>query len=866
VGDRKGGSGKGALLNPGFQNSEGATKAILIDKVLGQQTVGNVSQTNLRLLLLLVYNTLNSEMKFLRLTTLMALVVALNGSSFGVARKAKPKKPAVAKETVNMAAVDALIQEQVNAEAITGAVLAVGHDGQLVHQKAFGYRALSPKKESTTLDTVFDLASLTKVVATAPSVMRLVQYGQVRLEDPVSRYVPDFAAEGKDTITVRQVLTHFSGLKPDLDLSTPWEGRETAFRMANNERLQAPQGAQFVYSDINFIVLGELVERLSGLSLDKYAEAHIFQPLGMKRTRFLPPPAWRGRIAETLGIGSRQVLRGTVQDPTAERMGGVAGHAGLFSTAGDLALYAQALIDRKRILAPDVIEKMTTPQQPPNAVEVRGLGWDIDSPFSSNRGALLPVGSFGHTGFTGTSIWIDPYSNTYIILLTNSVRPRPSASPVVSLRSRVATAVAAALNLDITSPSSERFLSITGYSELAAASHHMSTRNGHVLTGIDVLEQDNFAELKQPTEPPDHVATIGLVTNQTGIDGKGNRTIDVLAAAPGVKLAAIFSPEHGISGELDTLKAEDTVDSVTGIPVYSIYGGTDAKKRPPIEVLKKLDAVVIDLQDAGARFYTYETTVGYVLEAAAEANTEIIVLDRPDPVTGSVVQGPLSQAGVGAPFTNYHAVPVRHGMTVGELAQLFNVERKIGARLRVVPMKGWLRGDWFDSTGLVWVNPSPNLRSMNEAALYPGVALIEGTNISVGRGTDTPFELVGAPWIKSREFADYLNARLIAGVRFVPVTFTPASGPYSSHACGGVNLIVTDRNVLDSPEMGLELAAALQKLYSDNWKLPMMLAILANRQVFEALSGGADPRSIAQSYQEDLERFRDLRSKYLLYR
>lgn len=835
------------------------------------------------MLLFSVYNTLNSEMKFPRAVLLLILVLisSLLASSATPAagRKLKPKvKPVSAKETVNLDAVDKLVQEQVSEGGITGAVLVVGHGGNIVHQKAFGLRAVSPRNEPMTLDTMFDLASLTKVVATTPSVMRLLQYGQVRLEDSVSRHIPEFGANGKDSVTVRDLLTHYSGLKPDLDLKVPWEGRDAAFRMANEETLEAPPGSRFVYSDINFIVLGELVQRLSGMTLDKYAEAHIFQPLGMRHTRFLPPSSIKKKIAETLSIGNHQILRGTVQDPTAERMGGVAGDAGLFSTAGDLALYAQALIDRKKILSPDIIEKMTTPQQPPNAVEVRGLGWDIDSPFSSNRGALLPVGSFGHTGYTGTSMWIDPYSNTYIILLTNSVRPRPANVPVVSLRGRVATAVAAALNLDVTSPSSEKFLSITGYSELTSSARHVSSRNGHVLTGIDVLEKDNFAALKQekpdkPDKPEpccgmmseNRVATIGLLTNQTGVDGKGNRTIDVLAGAPGIKLAAIFSPEHGIFGAVDTTNIDNTTDSVTGVPVYSIYGGTDAKRRPPIEVLKTLDAVLIDVQDAGARFYTYETTLGYLLEAAAQANIEVIVLDRPNPITGSLVQGPLSQAAF-PNFTNYHPVPVRHGMTMGELAQFFNAERKIGARLRVIPMQGWLRGDWFDSTGIVWVNPSPNLRSMNEAALYTGVAMIEGTNVSVGRGTDTPFELMGAPWIEPRAFADYMNARLIAGVRFVPVTFTPTSGPYSGQACGGVNLIVTDRNVLDAPEMGMELAAALKKLYPDNWHVNQMLGLLANQEVFDALVAGDDPRNIAQSWQADLQKFRELRTKYLLYR
>lgn len=795
-----------------------------------------------------------------RLSVFSAILLLSYCSAAGAAVQKKPKtRPA--KESVNFAPVDALVQEQVNDFGVTGAVLLVGHNGRVVHQKAFGYRALSPRREPMTIDTIFDLASLTKVVATTPSVMRLLQYGQIRLEEPLARHIPDFGMNGKDSITIRQLLTHFSGLPPDLELNVPWSGQDAAFRMAHEEKPQWPPGAQFVYSDVNFIELGELVQRLSGLSLDKYAEVHIFQPLGMKHTRFLPPPSWAPKIAETLAIDNKRILRGIVHDPTAERMGGVAGHAGVFSTAGDLALYAQALIDRRKILAPDIIEKMTTPQQPPNAVEVRGLGWDIDSPFSSNRGALLPVGSFGHTGFTGTSLWIDPYSNTYIILLTNTLRPRPAYPPVISLRSRVATAVAAALKLDVTAPSEAKLLTITGYSELAAGARHLHARNGHVLTGIDVLEQDNFVSLKQdkPT------MTIGLLTNQTGLDAQGRRTIDVLASAPGIKLAAIFSPEHGIFGSLDTEKVGNTTDAATGIPVYSLYGNTDAKRRPPVDILKSLDAVVMDIQDAGVRFYTYETTLGYLLEAGAAANTEVIVLDRPNPITGAMIQGPLSQPEF-KNFTDYHPVPARHGMTMGELAQLFNVERKIGARLRVIPMQGWLRGDWFDSTGIEWVNPSPNLRSVNEAVLYPGVALIEGTNVSVGRGTNTPFELVGAPYINARAFAEYLNARLIPGVRFVPVTFTPSSGTHSGKSCGGVNLIVTDRNVLDAPELGIELAVALKKLYPNDWKMERMIEILGNQAVFDGIAQGLDPRSIAESWQAGLEIFENLRSKYLLYK
>lgn len=766
--------------------------------------------------------------------------------------------PSQVKEDTKFAPVDSLVEQEVTPEGVTGAVLLIGHDGNVVHEKAFGLRASSPRPEKMTVDTVFDLASLTKVVATAPSVMRLVQFGQVRLNDPVSQYIPEFAVNGKQGITVRELLTHFSGLRGDLDLNVPWEGQEEGFRRAHEEKPVKAPGAEFLYSDINFIVLGELVQRLSGMTLDKYADAHIFQPLGMRHTRFLPPAEWRANIAETMSIDHRRLLRGIVQDPTSERMGGVAGHAGLFSTADDLALLAQAMIDRKTILTPDLIEKMTTPQQPPNAADQRGLGWDLDSWLSTNRGDLLPIGSFGHTGYTGTSIWIDPYSNTYIILLTNSIHPHAS---LTSLRGRVANAVASVLNLNVSAANREKALTITGYNETMTSARRLDARNGHALTGIDVLEQGNFAQLKQEKQQ----MTIGVLTNQTGLDAQGKRTIDVLAGAPGIKLAAIFSPEHGIFGNVDATSTGNSVDKATGVPIYSLYGGSDAKRRPPVDVLKTLDAVVMDVQDAGTRFYTYATTLGYLLEAAAQANTEVVVLDRPNPITGSFVQGPVSQADL-RDFNNYHPVPLRHGMTLGELAQLYNVERKIGARLRVVPMQGWVRGDWFDSTGVVWANPSPNLRSLNEAVLYPGVGLMERTNVSVGRGTDTPFEIVGAPWIDPRALADFLNARLISGVRFVPVTFTPTTDPYANQRCAGVNLIVTERNALDSPELGIELASALHTLYPNDWKIDRFTELLANRTIFDAVASGDDPRHIAQMWRDDLEKFMELRAKFLLYK
>lgn len=741
-----------------------------------------------------------------------------------------------------------------------GAVLLVWHNGQVRYRKTFGNRSLEPRREAMTLDTIFDLASLTKVVATTTAVMQLMERGQVRMNDPVAKYIPEFAQNGKEDITVRNLLTHYSGLRGDLDLTQAWRGHDTAFSMAFAETPVIPPGSRFLYSDINFIVLGALIERVTGTSEDEYGLKNIFTPLGMTRTRFLPPAVWKSAIAPTEYDEQGKMLRGVVHDPTARRMGGVAGHAGLFSTAGDLSKFAQALLKGSTVLPSLMVEKMTTPQQPPTADSLRGFGWDIDSPLSSNRGELLPVGSFGHTGWTGTSIWIDPTTRTYIILLTNSVHPRGKGN-VIALRAKIATAVAAALPLTVSEKEQLRLKSITGYNEAQTAARRLSARNGSVQTGIDVLEAHNFDLIRGSTAKK----RIGLLTNQTGVDSQARRTIDVLAEAPGVSLDAIFIPEHGVTGTLDTTDVGNSKDAHTGIPVYSVYGATDAARRPSPEILKNLDAVVVDIQDVGAPFYTYETTLGYFLEAAAKAGIEIFVLDRPNPITGSFVQGPMPDPGRES-FVSYATVPVRHGMTVGELAQMWNAERNIHARLQVVPMEGWTRGDWFDSTGVNWINPSPNLRSLTQATLYPGVALIEGTNVSVGRGTDTPFEIMGAPWINGRELTQYLNARNISGVRFVPVTFTPNTSNYSAEKCGGVNIMVTDRNALDTPELGIELASALHKLYPQQFHMERMIELLVNQTVYDAIAQGQDPRRIADDWREPLQNFQQLRQKYLIYK
>ena len=783
--------------------------------------------------------------------------------------------------------IDRLVNQAVDEHQIPGAVVLVGHDGHVVYRRAFGMRSLEPTQERMTVDTIFDMASLTKCLATTTAVMQLYEQGKLGVNDPVAKYLPEFAANGKQDITIRNLLTHYSGLPPDLNLLEAWHGKEEGYRRAFAVAPTRPPGEQFVYSDINFIVLGALVEKLSGMTLDAYTQKYIMEPMGLTHTRYLPPASWIPMIAPTqwehgaAASGNPEsktfpgdtMLRGVVHDPTSRRMGGVAGHAGLFSTADDVAVYAQNLLDRLAgrpshfPLTQTVVEKMVAPEQPATATSLRAFGWDIDSPYSSNRGTLFPIGSFGHTGFTGTSLWMDPVSDTYVIVLANSVHPNGPKS-ITALRGHIADA--AAIAVGVHADGGRLAAHITGYNESLSGMRHWPVRNGDVKTGIDVLEADHFHELAEMARRHGGKLRMGLLTNPTGVDAEGRRTIDVLfrdaeEAVPGFKLETLFSPEHGIGGSLDQSNVPSTTDPATGLPVVSLYGAKDADRRPSSEALRKLDAVAIDLQDAGVRFYTYEAVVRYFLEAASKTGTEIVVLDRPDPVNGAFVQGPLSDAGSES-YVNSMPIPVRHGMTLGELARYDNEVLNLHAPLTVIAMQGWQRGDWYDATSLMWVNPSPNLRNLEEATLYPGLGLIETTNISVGRGTDTPFELIGAPWIDARALADHLNHRQLPSVRFIPVEFTPEKPyPYGGEVCRGVRILVTDRNVLDAPELGVELAGALHRLYPEQFQVEKMNTLLANRAVLAAIAAGEDPQRIAEGWRPALEAFEVQREKALLY-
>jgi uncharacterized protein YbbC (DUF1343 family) len=764
------------------------------------------------------------------------------------------------------------VEAAIQAGKIPGAVVIIGQNGQVVYRKAFGSRSLVPERRPMAVDTIFDMASMTKVIATTTAVMQLVEQGKIMLSAPVSDYWPEFKQNGKELVTIRELMTHYSGLPPDLELKPAWTGYDTAMRMIVDAKLNVPSGTRFVYSDINFETLGEIVRRVSGETLDVYCAEHIFGPLGMKDTRFNPPAAWRERIAPTQYEhgATGPMLLGVVHDPTARFMGGVAGHAGLFSTAGDVSIFAQMLLDGGvssgvRILSPLSVEKMTEPETPPNKMALRGLGWDIDSPFASNhgervgaiyisnRGELFDVGSYGHTGYTGTSLWIDPVTKTYVILLTNRVHPNGKGE-VAGLRMALSTMVAAALGPKSAQQILDSRRALTSYYELMKSYRVQGLRNGNVKTGIDVLEAQHFAALAGKR--------VGLITNATGRASDGQRTADLLAHAPNVKLTALFSPEHGIeTAAADGAKVDSSRDAATGLPVYSLYGDT---QRPTAQMLEGIDALVFDIQDVGARFYTYITTMAYCLEAAGKKGIDFYVLDRPNPINGAEVDGPMLDPDLHS-FTAYFAMPIRHGMTVGELAEMFNRENHLNARLHVIKMQGWQRTDWFDETGEVWINPSPNLRNLTEVTLYPGICLVEGANVSVGRGTDTPFELVGAPWLDGRELAAYLNGKKIQGVRFVPTDFKPSSGPFAGEVCHGVQIVLIDRQAMEPTEMGVELISALWRLAPQKFKLDDTLRLVGNRKVLESIRAGGSPPRIWYDWQEALESFKELRAQFLLY-
>jgi len=764
-----------------------------------------------------------------------------------------------------------LVEAAIASGDLPGAVVGLWRDGSWQLREAYGQRSTEPA-EAMTLDTVFDMASITKPVATATSVMRLVQSGQLDLQARVCDYLPEFTGQGREEVRVWHLMTHSAGLIPDNALADYQAGVDEAWRRLMKMDIRSTPGEKFVYSDVCFLLLGKIVENVSHMSLKDYSQQQVFTPLGMKDSGYVPAPSLINRIAPTEPRDG-QMLRGIVHDPRAALLGGVAGHAGLFSTLDDIGLYAQMMLRNGRISAgrdrthpaaanpsavnavfmrPEIVWQMTRPYR----IEVRQdfgpvtrtRGWDHHSPYSYNGGQSLSPAAFGHGGFTGTVLWIDPDKNLFFVFLSNRLHPDGKGS-VNQLAGKIATLAVSALEGQAVPPENKPVENKPADGKSAGA---VAPAALPVLTGIDVLKQRGFRDLAGKR--------VGLVTNQTGIDRQGQSTLALLTAAKDVQLVALFSPEHGIEGKLDVSKIGDSRSEEFNVPIYSLYGET---RRPKPEQLQSIDVLVYDIQDIGTRFYTYIATMKNCLQACAEHGKEFMVCDRPNPIGGRLA-GPMRDP-ARETFVACHHLPVQHGMTVGELALLFQRELRLDVELTVIPVRNWQRQQRFDETGLWWVNPSPNMRTLEAALLYPGVGLLEMTNISVGRGTDRPFQWIGAPWLDGQRLASWLNERHVPGVRAVPRRLTPDSSKHAGVECSGIQFVLEDLATFDAIGLGLTLAAGLRQLHGDQWESERLDVLLVNKPLVDRIRQGAAPAELQAEIDAELAKFATRRAAVLLY-
>ena len=726
---------------------------------------------------------------------------------------------------------DCVVREAILAGEVPGAVLDVAGRGRTVFRRCYGHRALVPKQERMTLTTIFDLASVTKVVATATASALLVESGELSLRDRAHRFLPGLGCGRKREIMVEHLLTHTSGL-PAYDNYLKRDLGSAGAILADicGKKLCHAPGTRFLYSDLGAILMAKIVEIVYGEPLDEFCAQRIFGPLGMVDTGFSPSAKLIKRCAPTAHRRGK-LLRGEVHDENAFALEGAAGHAGLFSTVRDLRCFADMILaegwtPEGVFLKPETIREFLRPRRIPDG-NMRALGWGVNTPYSSARGHVFPIGSVGHTGFTGTSIWLDPPTRTSVILLTNRVHP-DDGGDAKPLRAKVASIAAATVN--------------TGQPQYA----------GGVESGLDVWLRDGCPQVRGKH--------IGLVTNHTAIDRTGNHILDHLLARDEATVSAIFSPEHGFEGQLDE-KIQSSVHAETKIPIHSLYGKHIA---PAPEMLDGLEALVFDIQDIGARFYTYSATMALCMNAAAQAGIPFVVLDRPNPINGIDRSGPVLRRARGT-LTAYYRVPLRHGLTMGELAHLANARLRPQCELIVVKTRGWQRAMFFDETGLPWVNPSPNLRNLKQAILYPAIGAIEFSNLSVGRGTDTPFELFGAPWIDPVELCDTLNCSGLPGVTFSPIWFKPSSSRYQGERCGGV-YIMLDHRIHFRPDLTtLTVVRTLWHLYGRRYDIGKVVRLLGEARAITECKKGVSPQEIVKRWQPHMVAFADSVHGILMY-
>jgi uncharacterized protein YbbC (DUF1343 family)/CubicO group peptidase (beta-lactamase class C family) len=747
-----------------------------------------------------------------------------------------PTPPALA------AAVETALQRAIQRNWLPGGVVLVRHRGAQILLGAYGlsrkYESLTELSDDpipATTDTRYDLASITKLFTTT-CVMRLVEQGRLTLDDPVAHWLPEFAAGGKEAVTLRQLLTHTSGLPDYLTLWTLEPTPEARIqRVLATPLINAP-GTVYLYSDLGLITLGHLVEVITGITLDRAVRQMVTDPLRVADTQYRPPEDLKPSIAPTEDeqeVG-RGMVWGEVHDENAWSLNGVAGHAGLFSTARDLGRLAQmylegGTLDGTRLLTSETVAEMTRNQIP--GIDWRGLGWELNQTYY--MGKLASPETYGHTGFTGTSLVVDPRRDLIVVLLTNRVHPTRNGPSMNPTRQAVADAAMDAADAAPT------------------PSPPVALQPPAVLSGVDVLLRDGSAVLQGKR--------LGLVTNATGRTRSGQSTIDALHSSSDWKLLALFSPEHGIRGQAQAGQSvDDATDQPTGLPVYSLYGSTT---RPTDAMLRDLDVLVYDIQDVGARTYTYISTLLEVMRAAAAHGLPLVVLDRPNPIGGDQVDGNVLDARF-ASFVGPAPIAMRYGLTIGELARWFNAELGVNADLTVVPLGGWQRGMWFDQTGLDWVDPSPNIRSVTAAALYPGMVLFEGTNVSEGRGTPHPFEWLGAPWIDSDAWAAALATD---AVHFTPQDQTPdpSAAKYPGQLCHGVTIEIVDRQQLRPMDLAIHMLAALGAQL--RFTAATFDGLAGTDRIRKALEASVTPDDIVASWQPDLEAFKATRQRYLLY-
>lgn len=733
---------------------------------------------------------------------------------------------------------DTYINNEITA-GFPGAVLLIMKNGEIVKNTAYGnakvYEGLelADSPQPMTTETLFDLASITKVFATTFAIMKLEEDGLLNTSDYVYQYLEGFNTEEKSAITIGHLLTHTSGFGSSFRFFDPDNkygedfyslDRDTTMALLSDLPLNYPTGTDSAYSDLGFITLGSIVETITGMTLDAYVEQNIYQSLDLAYTMFTPLD--KGVLPEMIAATERAgntrdnryewpdvrtyTLQGEVHDELAYyAMNGVSGNAGLFSNAHDLAVMAQMLLNggaygEKRIFEEATVDKFTS-RSIENPRYCLGFDYGVDNKNYRRYSLLTSDTAFGKTGWTGTNVLIDPTNHMAVILLTNK-RHTPFLEG-----SFMGSDYQTGQYSPIITQIYEMLMDTDVYAFEPVAVPDNAERTDVVL-GIDRIH--DFDTLFDGNN-------VGLITNQSGVNSQGISSIDVMYN--NTNLVALFAPEHGIEGLLDAgERYNSTIDPSTDLPVYSLYG---SNLKPSADMLKGMDVLTFDIQDVGSRFYTYIYTMTNAMEACAKQNVSFVVFDRPNPL-GGAIEGNLLEDDYTS-FVGMYPIPIRHGLTVGELAMYINDVYNIGCDLTVIPMENWHRELYYDDTTLTFTAPSPNMKTATTALVYPGTCLIEGTNISEGRGTKYPFELIGAPFVNPYVLADELNSYHLPGVTFIPSAFMPESSKFEDELCYGVRLHVEDKTTFEPVSTGISLLYAFKVLYEKDFEVTPWLNNLA---------------------------------------